>query len=313
LFVTAATVAITLIENFRSVFYIPFYAPVALGAYAAEGLDVSIKPSPEAARTIHALIDGEGDISWGGLSRLMGGLERDAARAPVAVCEVISRDPFFLVAREPNADFRLRDLLARRVAVVSEVPGPSMCFDHDLRLAGIDPRLIARAPQRSMAYNAAALRAGEVDVVQIPHPYAHELTAEGSGHVWHAAAKRGPATYTTLNTTRDFASRKPDVMLRLCRAMYRAQRWIAAHDGREIANAVGSFFPHLPRATLAACCDDYKALGVWASNPIVSRAGFEYIRDAGLTTGRVPKRYELEDCVDSRFAEQAVQQDPPPL
>ena len=29
---------ITLIENFRAVFYTPFYAAFALGAYAAEGL-----------------------------------------------------------------------------------------------------------------------------------------------------------------------------------------------------------------------------------------------------------------------------------
>jgi len=33
--------ALTLIENFRAVFYTPFYAAFALKAYEAEGLEVS--------------------------------------------------------------------------------------------------------------------------------------------------------------------------------------------------------------------------------------------------------------------------------
>jgi NitT/TauT family transport system substrate-binding protein len=299
-------VAITLIENFRSVFYTPFYAPVALGAYEAEGLDVSIKTSSEAAQTIHALIAGEGEVSWGGLSRLMGGLVKNPQRAPVAFCEVIGRDPFFLLGREANPRFRFGDLLGRKLATVSEVPAPWMCLQYDLTLAGIDPAKLDRGPERSMAQNVAALREGKIDVIQVYHPYVHELTADGSAHIWYAAANRGPATYTTLNTTRNFAERYPEIVLRMCRAMYRAQKWIAAHDGQDLAVAVASFFPGIEQSLLTACFNDYKRLGVWNETPVMSRAGFEWIRDAGLSNGRVPKRFSYDDCVDMRFAQQAV-------
>jgi NitT/TauT family transport system substrate-binding protein len=299
-------VSITLIENFRAVFYTPFYAPIALGAYEAEGIEVRIRASPEAARTIDTLVAGEGEVSWGGLSRLMGGLSRNPARAPVAFCEVIGRDPFFLIGREPKPDFRFHDLLKRRIAIVSEVPAPWMCLHYDLALAGIDPAQLQCISGRTMAENTEALRSGEVDVIQVFHPYAHELTAAGAGHVWYAAATRGPATYTTLNTTRDFANREPEVLRAMCRAMYSTQEWIARHDGHELARAVASFFPAIAPSTLAACFDDYKALGVWNETPLLSPAGFEWIRDAGLSNGRVPRRFSYDECVDMRFAEEAV-------
>ena len=51
---------ITLIENFRAVFYTPFYAAFALGAYASEGLDVQRVMSSQPAETMQRLLAGKG-------------------------------------------------------------------------------------------------------------------------------------------------------------------------------------------------------------------------------------------------------------
>lgn len=266
---------ITLIENFRAAFYAPFYAACASGAYEAEGLKVQITASPDAALTMQRLLSGAGEVSWGGPLRLMQAREQNPGREPIVFCEVVGKDPFFLVGRRPNPQFSLADLSKVNLAVVTEVPTPWMCLQHDLRLAGIDPASIALAPDRTMAENAAALRAGTVDVIQVFQPYVAELVQEGAGHVWYAAASRGPTSYTTLNTTREYAERNPDTLLAMCRAMYRTQKWIAVHDGQALAELVKDYFPHVPQATLAASYDAYLALGVWNATPIMSRAGFE--------------------------------------
>jgi NitT/TauT family transport system substrate-binding protein len=297
---------ITLIENFRALFYIPFYAPVALGCYAREGVDVTIEPSTAAANTISALLAGEGDVSWGGLSRLMQGFASSLGRRPVAFCQVIARDPFFLIGREPKPNFRLQDLVSRRLAIVSEVPAPWMALQHDLRLAGVDAARIDLVEGGTMAEHADALRAGEVDVVQVFQPFAEDLVAEGAGHVWYAAAERGPAAYTTLNTTRDFAEAHPDTLVRMCRAVYESQRWLASHSAGEIASVMQQYFPDVSTKTLEASIDRYKKLGVWSNTPVVSRAGFDWIRDAALACGRVARRFEYDECVDVSFARQAV-------
>lgn len=300
--------AITLIENFRAVFYAPFYACAALDAYKAEGLDVTMKLSEAAEKTLTT-----GEVSWGGPLRVMKALDANPGGGYVAFCEVVGRDPFFLMGRTPNPRFTLNDLLGKRVAVVSEVPTPWICLQYDLRRAGIEPAAVAPSAARGMAENAEALRSGEVDVIQVFQPYARDLIDTGAGHVWYAAANRGLTSYTTFNTTRSFIDKNPDTVLGMTRAMYRTLKWIAAHDGRALAEAIARYLPDIPLPALAACCNDYKTLGLWNAKPVMQRAGLEWLRDAMLAAGYIKTRLAYEDCVDMRFAEQVVREDPPSI
>jgi len=305
--------SITLIENFRAVFYAPFYAALALGAYAEEGLEVRLLSSPDPARTPEALLEGRGDVTWGGPMRVMVACDRDPGCGLVIFCEVVGRDPFFLLGREPNPRFRFEDLRGRRLATVSEVPTPWMCLQHDMRLAGVDPAAVERTAGRSMAENAAALRAGEADVVQVFQPLAEELVEEGAGHIWYAAADRGPTTYTAFYTRREIWERDPESLLRMTRAMYRTQRWLGARGGEEIAGRVASYFPGLPRATLARALSRYQSLGLWNRTPLLPRESFEWLRAACRSGGLIREGAPYERCVEMRLAERAVADDPPPM
>lgn len=300
--------SVTLIENFRAVFYAPFYAAFALGAYDKEGVEVRLEMSSAADNTLKAVLAGTGQVSWGGPMRLLHAWDDNPACGLVSFCEVVGRDPFYLLGSEPNAGFRINDLATKTVAVVSEVPTPWYCLQYDLRLAGIDPASIRRSAARSMADNVALLRAGEVDVIQVFEPFAQQVVDAGIGHRWYAAASRGPATYTTLNTTRSFIERDPDTVLRMTRAMYRTQQWIAAHDGRALAEAITSYMPDIPLQTLAAACNGYKASGIWNANPIQHRAGLEWLRDAMLACNAIGTKCAYEDLADMRFAEQVMRE-----
>jgi NitT/TauT family transport system substrate-binding protein len=304
---------VTLIENFRAVFYAPFYAAFALGAYRAENVDVRLETSGGAAQTLTGLLSGAGQVSWGGPMRVMRVLDEQPQSGLVSFCEVVGRDPFYLVGWEANPEFRMRDLVDSRLAVVSEVPTPWYCLQHDLRLAGVDPAVVKCAPAGSMAENFARLRAGTVDVIQVFEPLAHDAVAQGFGHVWHAAASRGPASYTTFNTTRQFLENEAETALRMTRAMYRTQKWMAAHDGRALAEAVAGYFPDLPTTTLTACLERYKASGIWNNNPLQSRAGVEWLRDAMLACGAIKTCFAFEDLSDMRCAEQVMREDPPSI
>src|SRR3970040_772953 len=122
--------AITLIENFRAVFYAPFYATAALGAYEAEGMEVKMKMSAAADKTLTTLTTGAGEVSWGGPLRIMAALDKDPKGGYVAFCEVVGRDPFFLLGRAPNPAFQLTDLIGKKLATGSEVPTPWICLQY---------------------------------------------------------------------------------------------------------------------------------------------------------------------------------------
>ena len=57
---------IRLAENFRAVFYAPFYATQALGHFAREGLDVELVDSSVPGDAVARLLAGEIDVTWGG-------------------------------------------------------------------------------------------------------------------------------------------------------------------------------------------------------------------------------------------------------
>ena len=119
--------ALTLFEPFRAVFYTPFYAAHALDAYGAEGVDVNTVTSG-ADVTVSGLIAGDTDVTWGGPMRIQYTYDQQPDCAVVSFCEVVTRDPFFLVGREPKPNFEMADLMDIRLATVSEVNTPWLCL-----------------------------------------------------------------------------------------------------------------------------------------------------------------------------------------
>ena len=164
--------AITLQESLRGLFYAPFYVALARDAYAAEGVEVRFVSSPRPGDAARNVMEGTVDVCWGGPMRIMQAYQQMPGCDLVSFAEVVTRDPFLLVGRAPRPDFAPRDLLGSRVATVSEVPTPWMCLQEDLRRAGIAPSGITRVADRTMTDNVAALRRGEVDVVQVFEPFA---------------------------------------------------------------------------------------------------------------------------------------------
>jgi NitT/TauT family transport system substrate-binding protein len=133
---------ITLQENLRGILYTPFYAALALGAYRREGVEVGFVSAPEPARAVEGLFAGTVDVAWGGPMRVMQTYDRRADCDLVCFGEAVTRDPFFLIGREPRPDFAFADLYGKRVATVSEVPTPWLCLQEDLRRARPRPRRI---------------------------------------------------------------------------------------------------------------------------------------------------------------------------
>jgi NitT/TauT family transport system substrate-binding protein len=164
-----------------------------------------------------------------------------------------------------------------------------------------------------MPENAAALRDGRYDVVQLFQPFAEDLIASGAGHIWYAQASRGPCSYTDFYAPRATLENRSDEILRMTRAMYRAQKWLHARPAAEIVGAVAGFFPDVRPEILTACVGRYLALDIWAKNPLPPRDGFQRLHDGMLSGGLIGKAVSYDDCVETRFAEQAIREDPPAL
>lgn len=294
---------VRLAENFRALFYAPFYAMGPLGFHAAAGVEVALIDSAAPAASLSGLLRGTIDLSWGGPMRVMKARDADPAAGDpgsrlVAFCEVVGRDPFFLVGRKESASFTLEDLVGRRLASVSEVPTPWLCLQHDLRERGIDPERVARVRGGTMGENLEALRRGDVDVIQVFEPYVSMALQAGIGDILYQAGSRGPTVYTTFLATRDGIDRNRESFAAMVSSVRRMQAWLRGHGARELAAAVAPFYPGIAPDVLVSSLARYHEAGVWSSSPEISREGFSRLAAALRSGGFVSRLPSYEDCVD---------------
>jgi NitT/TauT family transport system substrate-binding protein len=290
--------ALKLAENFRAIFYAPFYAMHALGFYAREGVEVDLIEMPAPAAAQSALLDGTIDLSWGGPMRVMKARDIDPNSPLVCFCEVVARDPFFLVGRGDRQEFRLADLTRMRFATVSEVPTPWLCLQQDLREVGVDPDRLERVADQTMAENLDALSNGDIEVAQMFEPYASMALKSAVGKICYAASTRGPTVYTTFLATRHSIDRNRAAFAGMMRAVRRMQSWLAEHGSDELAAVVAPFYQDVANDVLQNALQRYHEAGVWAQSPEVSPEGFARLAASLNSGGFISRVHAYEDCVD---------------
>jgi NitT/TauT family transport system substrate-binding protein len=291
---------IRLMENFRAIFYAPYYAAQVLDFYAREGVDVQMFPSDTPGDAISHLTNNTIDLTWAGPMRVMLARDQNAGSGLVAFAEVVSRDPFFLIGK--CRSFNLSNLTHLRFATVSEVPTPWMCLQHDLRENGINPDTLIRVSSRTMSDNYASLCRGELDVMQAFEPFASMAEMDQAGEVLYAAAARGPTVYTAFITTGSAVTAHRDAFAAMTRALAKMEQWLYTHSAKELADVVASFFPRVPRELLERSLQRYHDADLWAHDPAMSRQGFDRL-GASFVSGRLLSRPPIyEDCIAQYFA-----------
>ena len=287
-----------LAENFRAVFYAPFYATQALDLFAREDLEVEFVASAKPGDAVPGLLDGTIDITWGGPMRVMQARDKDAASPLTCFAEVVARDPFYLIGRPDIADFSLTDLPRLRFASVAEVPTPWMCLQHDLRLAGLDPKTLPRVTDRTMAENLAALRDGKLDVVQMFEPYVTTALRGGFGKILYAASSRGPCVYTSFIASRTRIAAQRPMFAAALRAVAAMQGWLVKNGDEKLAEVTAPYYPDVPPDVLREGLSRYRQAGIWPATPAMSRDGFVRLAESFLSGGALVRPPSFEDCVE---------------
>ncbi len=290
---------IVLAENFRAVFYAPFYATLELGLFRRAGLDIALRQSPEPGAAIREMVAGSVHVVWGGPLRVIKDRERvpEGPDALLAFGEVVGRDPFCLVGKKSLRPFSLSSLVATGLSSVSEVQTPWICLQQDLRDLSIDPASIPRIDSLGMAENLQSLKQGEAQVVQLFEPFVSMAEQESSLAVLHAAHERGPTAYTSFITTESNLERFAEEFKSMCKAIAQFPDWLAAHGVVELARVVQPLYPGVDRKLLESSFARCQSAGLWACQPQISRTGFQRLAQSMLSAGFIGREASYEQCV----------------
>jgi len=293
-------------EPFRALFYAPFYAALARGDYAAEGVEVTLLAGTVPSLAKDSVLDRTADLAWGGPMRLLLAHDADHACPLRLFGAVVMGDPFFLVGRNPNPGFHLRDLAQMTLGTVSEVPTPWWTLQDDIRQAGIDPTAIRRVTDQPMTANAEAVAAGTLDVAQLFEPLVSQMDTAGTGHVWYAQASRGPTSYTAFYARTDIISAKRAAMEAMVRGLARTLRWFAAASPQEIVTCIADFFPGGDAALMARAIARYKSVKLWTETPRFPPEALAQLERGMLSAGAIKRTPGFAGLVAEDVTESAL-------
>jgi NitT/TauT family transport system substrate-binding protein len=287
-------------------FYAPFYAALARGDYAAQGVDVRLLSGTVPSLAKDSVLDGTADLAWGGPMRLFLAHDKDPDCPLRLFGAVVMKDPFFLVGRAPRAGFTLTDLAGMTLGTVSEVPTPWWTLQDDIRRAGLDPDTVARVTDRGMAENAASVAAGTLDVAQVFEPIASAMEIAGTGHVWYAQASRGLSSYTAFYGRADVIAARRPAFEGMVRGLAVTLAWFAHAAPAEILATIAPFFDGLDEAAATRAVARYRDLGVWTTTPRFPPEALARLEAAMLSAGAITRSSGYAGMVAEDVTEAAL-------
>ena len=299
--------SIRLAENFRAVFYAPFYGCLALGFFERLGLNIELVSSPSPGVALDWLRDDQVDVVWSGPQRSIKAALESRKDEDRLSCfgEVAAKDPFYLLTRADIArGFDLRSLPGLRLGVVSEVPTPWFCLRQDLLDIGIKPETLKVTEGMSMQEQLICFERGELDVIQVFEPYVQQAINGGLGQIAYAAADRGWTAYTTFMSTQRNINRFRAQFESMCLALADFSHWLNHSGMGALVEVVTPYYPDLDTDLLRKGLSRYDRAGLWSLRPAVSRAGYDRLLKSMLGAHVIPHAIPYEQVV-ADFAQES--------
>ena len=292
---------------FRNMFYTTIYVAVEGGFLAEQGLDVDFSHIPTGQSSTDLLKAGDIDITQSGISRSFMDLDADSDAPPLHVAEINQRDGFFLLSKQPTDGWTWADLAGSTLIPVGFTPVPYTTLQAAMRWHGVDPASVNLMGGLSAEEMLGRFRNGDADYLQVPYPFAGQLIDEGAGHLAVTLGNEsGYVCYSSFAVTPAYLAENPETVQRFVNGYARAQRWVEQNDPEAVAERIAPVFPEYDRAILAEGVRRYKTAGVWATDPMIGREGFDRMRDALIAGGLAQGAHPYENIVRPEFAQRAV-------
>ena len=307
---TPALTTVRVNEVTHSVFYAPQYVAMSLGFFEEEGLQVELTNGGGADKVMTAVVSGQSDIGLAGPESCIYVYNQGKEDYPAIFAQLTKRDGSFLVGRTDEA-FSWENLRGKTIIGGREGGVPEMTLEYVMAQNGVTPHVDA-VVDTSVQFNmmAGAFTGGQGDYVALFEPTATEVVESGKGYILCSIGEEsGEIPYTAYFASQSYMAQNPQVIQGFTNAIARAQRWIAQHSDREVAEAMVSQFPDTSVALLEKVTARHRAIDAWNATPVMAPSALERLEAVMEHAGELTREQfvDFEKLVDNSFAEKAAQ------
>ena len=300
------TKKITLSEVTHSIFYAPQYVAINEGYFAKEGLEVELVNAGGADKVMTSVLTGAADIGFAGAESCIYVYLQGKENYPKVFAQLTKCDGSFLVGREKDDNFDWQSLKGSTILPGRKGGMPYMTLLYALQKNGLEVG-------KDVFFNdtiqfdamTGAFLSGEGDYVTVFEPSATAIEAEGKGYILTSVGEAaGEVPYTAYFALPDFDR---ETLQKFTRAIAEGQKFVQEKTAAEIAAAIAPSFADTDIAVIEKVVQNYKDIGAFSADPVMTESSFERIVDIVKNAGEVhpDAQVPFEALIDNSFAASA--------
>ncbi len=222
--------------------------------------------------------------------------------------QMTKKDGSFLVARKQTQNFSWQDLKGKLVIPGRKGGVPYMTLEYVLKQNGLTPgKDVTLDDSIKFDLMAGAFASGNSDYVTLFEPTASMTENQQKGYIVASVGEAaGEIPYTAYFAKKSYIENNKETIQKFTKAIYKGQQWVKEHTAKEIAEAIGSFFPDTQIEMLEAAIQSYKDIDAWNETPVLKEEAFNRLQEVMTMAGELKQTAPYEKIVNNQYAKEAI-------
>lgn len=290
-------------EVAHSIFYAPMYAADSLGYFEDEGLDVEIILTSGADNVAAAVMSGDVQVGFCGSEQTIYIYNQGAKDYLVNFAALTKKDGSFIVSREKEDNFDIKNLKGKYVIAGRTGGMPAMTFEWILNQNGIKTEDLTFDTSIAFASMSGAFIGGTGDYVSLFEPTASDIENNGYGYIVASLGELGGnVPYTTFNAKKSYIKENKDTIQKFVNAINKGLNYVHSNSSDKVAKTIQDYFPDVSYNDLTQIVQNYMDIDSWYDSTLIEEKDFEHIQDIIENANELEKRVEFKTLFDTSFS-----------
>lgn len=223
---------------------------------------------------------------------------------PVIFGQLTQRDGSFLVAKNPEPDFKWTDTEGKHVLAGRKGGMPAMTLEYVMNKYGVNTKNPNFDTTVQFDVMVGAFEgSNSCDYCTMFEPTASEFQAAGKGYIVASVGEAsGYIPYTAFSAKKSYIKNNKDTVTDFLRAVVRGYNFIKENDCDTVAKALEKSFSGTTLSSIAAAVKNYGDIDAWCHSPIMKEESFTLLQDVMTNAGELSARADYKAAVDNSIA-----------
>lgn len=296
---------IRLCEVTHSIFYAPLYVAINKGYFGEYGIKIKLSNGNGANNVMTAIASKSADIGLMGPEATVYCHVEGQKDYPVIFGQLTQRDGSFLVAKEPQPNFKWTDTAGKHVLAGRKGGMPAMTLQYVMNQAGVDTS--GKNFDTTVQFDVMVGSfegSNSCDYCTMFEPVASQFEAEGKGYIVASVGEAsGYVPYTAFSAKKSYISDNKDTVTDFLRAVMKGYKFICDNTPEDVAKVLEKSFDGTPLTSIASAIRNYAKIDAWCHDPIMKEENFVKLQEIMENAGELNGRADYATAVNNSIAE----------